>query len=140
MGCNMNSWIYVVVPFVTWLIAGFLKFLINSFRERRVAFDLVGYGGMPSNHSSIVSSMATLIGCTEGVDSPVFGLAIALVFIVIMDANGLRRAVGMHAAVINQLSDSGVVLREIMGHSKLEILAGLFLGMLIGFLSASVGR
>lgn len=135
----MSSWIYVAVPFVTWFIAGFLKFLINSFREKRFAFDLVGYGGMPSNHSSIVSSIATLIGCTEGFDSPVFGMAISLVFIVIMDANGLRRAVGMHAVVINQLSDSGLVLREIMGHSKLEILAGLFLGMLIGLLFASVG-
>ena len=135
----MNSWIYVAVPFVAWLIAGFLKFIINSFKNKRVAVDLVGYGGMPSNHSSIVSSVATLIGCTEGVDSPVFGLAITLVFIVIMDANGLRRAVGRHAAVINQLSGGGVVLRELMGHTKLEIMAGLFLGMLIGFLSASIG-
>jgi acid phosphatase family membrane protein YuiD len=129
----MKTWVYVAVPFLTWLIVGLLKFILNSVKEKKIAFDLVGYGGMPSNHSAIVSSIATAIACREGIDTPEFGVAIAMVFIVIMDANSLRGAVGRHAAAINQLSGGLIALRERMGHTKIEILVGLFIGALIGF-------
>ena len=67
---------YLVTPFLAWPVAGVLKFLINSLRARRFAFDLIGYGGLPSNHSAIVSSMATLIALKEGIASLAFGIAI----------------------------------------------------------------
>jgi acid phosphatase family membrane protein YuiD len=124
----MRTWTFIATPFVAWFITGGIKFLINCLREKRLALDLIGYGGMPSNHSAIVSSMACMVGVREGFDSALFGVALTLVFIVTMDANSLRRAIGRHAAAINRLANGESSLRERMGHSKLEIIAGIFTG------------
>ncbi len=61
---------YLVTPFLAWLCAGTLKFVVNSIRAKQLAFGLIGYGGLPSNHSAIVSSMAALIAFKEGIDHP----------------------------------------------------------------------
>jgi acid phosphatase family membrane protein YuiD len=121
---------YALTPFVAWLLAGCSKFAINSLRAKRLAFDLIGYGGMPSNHSAIVSSMAVLIALKEGVAHPAFGVAVTLAFIVLLDASSLRKQVGLHAQAINTLSAAqpSSPLRERMGHSRGEILAGLLVG------------
>lgn len=127
---------YLITPFVTWFICGILKFLINSIKAGKLAFGLIGYGGMPSNHSAIVSSMATLIAFREGIAHPAFGVALTLAFIVMMDANSLRIAVGKHARVINQLAISQPdykALRERMGHTKVEILSGILVGVLVSY-------
>jgi acid phosphatase family membrane protein YuiD len=126
---------YLLTPFVAWLIAGCLKFLINSIRAKKLAFGLIGYGGLPSNHSAIVSSMATLIAFKEGIGHPAFGVAITLAFIVMLDASSLRRQVGKHASainklVLNQITDH-ITLRERMGHTLIEILAGVLTGILV---------
>lgn len=127
---------YLATPFLTWLLAGSLKFIINSLRSGRPAFGLIGYGGLPSNHSAIVSSMAVLIGLREGIGHPAFGVATTLAFIVMLDASSLRRQVGKHAAALNRLRhiDGAAVnpapLRERMGHSALEIAAGVATGAL----------
>ena len=131
----MNYYTYLVTPFLAWLVAGCLKFLINSIKAKQLAFGLIGYGGLPSNHSAIVSSMAALIAFKEGVDTPAFGVALTLAFIVMLDANSLRRAVGKHAVAINQLAKDDPEyqqLRERMGHTKIEILAGVIVGCYIG--------
>lgn len=134
----MNAFSYLITPFLAWVVAGILKFLINSFRAHRLAFDLIGYGGLPSNHSAIVSSMATLIGLKEGIQSAPFGVAVTLAFIVILDATSLRRQVGKHAIAINKLNDltnkHPLFLRERMGHTRVEILAGLIVGSITGYL------
>ena len=126
---------YLLTPFIAWLTAGCLKFLINSIRAKKLAFGLIGYGGLPSNHSAIVSSMATLIALKEGIHHPAFGVAITLSFIVILDASSLRRQVGKHATVINKLatniSSGHSYLRERMGHTPIEILAGVLTGVLV---------
>lgn len=128
---------YAVTPFIAWLVAGSLKFLINSAKAGQWAFGHIGYGGMPSNHSAIVSSTATLIALKEGIQSPAFGVALTVAFIVIMDANSLRREIGKHAETINRLAFSDdhkatSTLRERIGHSKLEITAGIFVGVMVG--------
>lgn len=97
---------YVITPLLAWLLAGCSKFAINSLRARRLAFDLIGYGGMPSNHSAIVGSMVVLIALREGIAHPAFGVALTLAFIVLLDASSLRRQVGLHAQAINALSTS----------------------------------
>lgn len=134
----MKEFSYLLTPFLAWLIAGILKFLINSLRAHRFAFDLIGYGGLPSNHSAIVSSIAMLIALREGIDSAAFGVAIALAFIVILDATSLRRQVGKHAAAINQLNSqvkaNQLTLRERMGHTRIEILAGVLTGSAVAYL------
>lgn len=126
---------YVVTPFFAWLVAGCTKFAINTIRARRLAFDLIGYGGMPSNHSSIVSSAAAIIAFKEGLQHPALVVALALAFIVLLDANSLRRQVGKHAEAINVLNqdNDAAKLRERMGHTRLEILAGIVTGTLSAY-------
>jgi len=133
----MKHYSYLLTPFLAWLIAGILKFLINSLRARRFAFDLIGYGGLPSNHSAIVLSIVALIGLNEGIQNPAFGVAIALAFIVILDASSLRRQVGKHATAINKINNltnqNPFFLRERMGHTRFEILAGMLVGYAVGY-------
>lgn len=127
---------YLVTPFLTWIVVGPIKFLINSARKRRWAFDLVGNGGFPSNHSSVVVSMATLIALREGIGHPAFGVAVTLAFIVMIDANSLRQHVGRQAAAINRLAvgkDPLPALRERMGHTLVEIAGGIVTGTLVGY-------
>ncbi|KQQ88954.1 divergent PAP2 family protein [Massilia sp. Leaf139] len=128
---------YFLTPFLTWLVVGPIKFLINSARQRRWAFNLVGNGGFPSNHSSVVTSMATLIALREGMDHPAFGVAVTLAFIVMIDANSLRQHVGRQAAAINRLAietTGHIALRERMGHTLVEICGGIVTGIGMGFL------
>ncbi|MFW2021904.1 divergent PAP2 family protein [Acinetobacter baumannii] len=137
----MNYYSYLITPFLAWLVAGCLKFLINSIKARQLAFGLIGYGGLPSNHSAIVSSMVALIAFKEGIDTPAFGVALTLAFIVLLDANSLRRAVGKHAVAINKLAKDDPKyqqLRERMGHTKIEILAGVIVGGVVGFLGSQL--
>ncbi|MFZ6657887.1 divergent PAP2 family protein [Undibacterium sp. TJN19] len=124
---------YLLTPFTAWLVAGSIKFAINSIKARKLAFSLIGYGGLPSNHSAIVSSMVTLIGMKEGIAHPAFGVSVTLAFIVILDANSLRRQIGKHAEAINRLNDSGdqKLLRERVGHSRFEIVAGILTGVAV---------
>jgi acid phosphatase family membrane protein YuiD len=126
---------YLLTPVLTWLAVGPIKFLINSARTRRWAFDLVGNGGFPSNHSATVTSMATLIALREGMGHPAFGVAVTLCFVVMIDANSLRQHVGRQAAAINRLVDGRdgfKRLRERMGHTLVEIGGGIVTGILMG--------
>jgi acid phosphatase family membrane protein YuiD len=126
---------YLITPLLTWLVVGPIKFLINSARQRAWAFNLVGNGGFPSNHSATVTSMATLIALREGMGHPAFGVAVTLCFIVMIDANSLRQHVGRQAAAINKLSsdkDGFKLLRERMGHTLVEISGGIVTGILMG--------
>lgn len=127
---------YLITPFLAWLVAGVLKFLINSVRAGQLAFGLIGYGGLPSNHSSIVSSMAALIALREGIGHPAFGVAVTLAFIVMLDASSLRRQVGKQATAINRMASGQPgheMLRERMGHSRLEIAAGVVTGVSVAW-------
>ena len=122
---------YVITPFFAWFMAGGIKFIINTIRAKRLAFNLIGYGGMPSNHSSIVSSAASIIALKEGLQEPALVVALALAFIVMLDANSLRQQVGKHAEVINIINKdkARAPLRERMGHTRFEILAGIIVGI-----------
>lgn len=124
---------YAATPFVAWVVAGALKFTINSIKARALAFGQIGYGGLPSNHSAIVSSMATLIALREGLAHPAFGVAVTLAFVVMLDAASLRRAVGRQAERLNQLAPGEPPLRERVGHTPLQIAAGILVGMGVGF-------
>ena len=71
---------YVVVPFAAWFIAGSIKFAANSIKTNQLAFNKIGYGGMPSNHSAIVSSITALVAIREGINHPAFGVGITIGF------------------------------------------------------------
>ena len=128
---------YLLTPLGAWLVAGSLKFLVNSARAGRLAFDLIGYGGLPSTHCAVVGSTAALIALREGIGHPAFGVAVTLLLIVVLDAGSLRRQVGDHASALNRMSHADPQhkrLRERMGHSPLEIVAGVVTGCLVAAL------
>lgn len=132
---------YLITPFFSWFFAGITKFIINSIKSKKIAFGLIGYGGLPSNHSAIVSSSAAIIAIKQGIDQPAFCVAITIAFIVVLDANSLRQQVGKHASAINKLSMSLAdhqMLRERMGHTRIEIFAGILVGVFVAFLISSV--
>ena len=133
---------YLLAPFVGWVASGGTKFLVHCVRERRLAIDLIGtYGGLPSTHSTIVTTTAALLGFKAGIGSPAFGVAMALCVIVIMDATGLRRHVGRHASSLNKLlggQRDHRHLHERVGHHRTEVLAGCALGVLCGYLLSHI--
>lgn len=122
---------FAVAPFIGWLVSGCLKFAINFIRFGKEAKSRIGNGGFPSTHTTIMTTTTVLIGWSDGFFSSTFGLGIAVILIVVIDAAGLRRAVGYHAVSLNQLK-SELQLRESIGHTKIEILGGLFLGVILG--------
>jgi uncharacterized protein len=124
--------IYVMAPFTGWFVAGSLKFTINCLRSGRLVWDKIGLGGLPSNHTAVVSSTAILIGLREGVNTALFAIAVTLVIIVIFDALNLRREVGAHAAALNELLRGDAKrqpLREHVGHQRVEVLIGVLVGL-----------
>jgi acid phosphatase family membrane protein YuiD len=131
---------YIATPFIAWVIAGSLKFVVNSLCAKKLAFGLIGYGGMPSNHATIVCSMASLIAFKNGLEHPALGVAITLAFIVMLDASSLRKQISKQAVAINALNQTKTTgkLRERIGHSPTEILAGACLGVVLGWLIASI--
>lgn len=128
---------YAFVPMIAWFVAGTLKFMINFIRFRSQAVGLIGNGGFPSTHTTIMSSTVFLIGFSEGVATPVFGLGVAVLMITIVDALGIRRAVGKQASVINRYilpgNNDEKPLRERQGHHPVEVLGGLALGFILAF-------
>ncbi len=130
---------YLILPFFAWFFAGSLKFCINYLRFGKEAKSLIGYGGLPSTHTSLLSSAVFLVGFEHGFQSSVFSFALAALLVLIIDAHGLRRKVGEQAMMINMLLDKqGIILekklREKMGHSWTEICAGLLVGFFVAFL------
>ncbi len=129
---------YALMPMIGWFVAGTLKFMINYIRFQKQAVNLIGNGGFPSTHTTVMSSTVFLIGFSEGLSSSVFGLGIAVLMITVIDALGIRRAVGRQASAINRYlvvqNNNEPVLRERQGHSPIEVLGGLVLGVLLAYL------
>ncbi|MGN0990996.1 MAG: divergent PAP2 family protein [Candidatus Ventricola sp.] len=131
---------------LAWAVAQALKVLLTLAVSRR--FDktrVLGSGGMPSSHSAMACAMLMTIGYREGFASSIFALAFCFAGVVMYDAAGVRRSTGKNAAVINQLMDmlsgDGYTfdekrLKELVGHTPVQVMAGALLGMLIGTLMA----
>jgi acid phosphatase family membrane protein YuiD len=138
---EVHSYIFAIIPIIAWVTSGCLKFAIHFLRHGKHARDHIGNGGFPSTHTSVITSITMLIGFSAGWDSPLFGLGIAVMMIVIIDATGVRRAVGENSRWINLLSrrhsdDEASMLREKQGHTKIEILGGLFVGTIVGWIAS----
>ena len=133
---------YAAAPIVGWLAADTLKSVIKSAKARRVQFELLSYGGLPSSHASVVCSTAALVGARAGTDTPEFALALTIAILFIVDAINLRQWVGEHAKALNLLRASQadlLPLLERVGHKPIEILAGIVLGVGCGIFLNWVG-
>ena len=119
------------------LLAQFFKILFNFFSTGEIRFGIMfETGGMPSSHSALITGASSGLGFELGFDSPIFALAVAIALIVMYDASGVRRSAGIQAAEINKLSNkldpqSELLLKETLGHTKIEVLVGGVLGPLI---------
>ena len=117
-------------------LAQFSKLLFELiFKQRWRPSVLIETGGMPSSHSALVTGTAAGVGLQLGFNDPLFALASSIAFIVMYDASGIRRSAGLTAAKVNQISKlnseksfSETVLKESLGHTKIEVLVGSLLG------------
>jgi acid phosphatase family membrane protein YuiD len=142
-----NRWLWTAVLASTG--AQLLKvFLILLFDRRWRPEAFMETGGMPSSHSAMVAALTTGVALSEGVGSPLFAIAAVFALIVMYDATGVRHSSGVQARLLNELiQELGAVVREgfapkpvrvLLGHTYLEMLAGLLLGIGVGFLAFRV--
>ncbi|QIR35508.1 divergent PAP2 family protein [Tolypothrix sp. PCC 7910] len=137
----------LLVALVACLIAQSMKLVIELVKNRKLNVRvLVTTGGMPSAHSALVTSLATGVGQTLGWASPDFALATIFAIIVMYDAAGVRQAAGKQARILNQMIDelfddkhdfSQDRLKELLGHTPVQVIAGSALGITISFLAKS---
>ncbi len=127
---------------LAWAIAQISKFFIDLFWRRKINFRaLTSMGGMPSSHSAAVSSLATGIALVDGMGSSIFALALWFAAVTMYDAAGIRRSAMIQAKILNQMIDelfqghpiSDVKLRELLGHTPIEVLAGMCLGIAVAY-------
>jgi acid phosphatase family membrane protein YuiD len=130
----------LIVTLLGWIIAQTIKVIIGVVREKRFNFLwFIGTGGMPSSHASGASALATSIGMTHGFDSVYFALAAMFALVTMFDAQGVRRATGKQARILNMMMTDMHFkkkiqeerLRELIGHTPIEVFAGAILGALI---------
>lgn len=127
-----------------WMIAQTIKVVIGVFRLKKFDFRLfIGSGGMPSSHAAGATCLATSVGLECGFDSAYFALAFAFAIVVMFDAQGVRRSTGKQAGILNKIMDDiywrGKIqelrLRELIGHTPVEVIIGGFLGIAIALVS-----
>ncbi len=125
-----------------WFLAQGVKPFVHYARTRRWNWGLwFSAGGMPSSHSALMSATTFSIGLFDGFDSGLFALAVAITMIVLYDAAGVRRQAGMHAERINRMINelftgqplSEKQLKEVLGHTPRQVIAGVLFGLAIAF-------
>ncbi len=131
---------------LAWAIAQGLKVILTLAISRKFdATRVFGSGGMPSSHSAMTCAMLMMVGFREGFTSTMFALAFCFSGVVMYDAAGVRRSTGKNAAVLNRLLDrltsDGLILdeehlKELVGHTPIQVVAGALLGILVGTLMA----
>lgn len=123
------------------IIAQVYKFVVYIIANKQINFKrLFQTGGMPSSHSAFMMAMATSTGLISGFNSVLFAISLTMALVVMYDAAGLRRAVGRQASVLNQIVQevlsehphlSTQKLRELLGHTPVEVFVGALLGMAV---------
>ena len=138
---------YITVPVIAWAIAQVIKVITDSVPKRKLDLNrLATSGGMPSSHTALVVALTMVLGMKLGVNSPAFAISAIFSSVVMYDATGVRRAAGRQARVLNRIVDDlfhqeGIKeerLRELLGHTPIEVIAGAALGVLVSV--ALVGR
>ena len=130
----------LIAGLIAWLLAQVIKMPLDYLYSRKWNWALLlTTGGMPSSHSSLLTATSLGIGLYHGFDTPVFAIAVAITMVVVYDAAGVRRQAGIHAQRINVLFDELLHghmlnekdLREVLGHTPLEVVGGILLGLIV---------
>lgn len=135
----------IISGVAAWVIAQILKTIIYAIINRKIHVRrLVGDGGMPSSHSATVTAIATTSALCFGFGSFEFGVTVILAFIVMHDAMGVRKETGKHAMILNDMIELFETmgkdlspedkLKEFVGHSPLQVVAGAALGLAVAFI------
>ncbi len=136
-----NEYKFLFVPFILWFGIQTFKVLYEYFTEGK--WDIkrfMGAGGMPSSHSAVVVSLATLIAKHIGINTPIFALSALFAFITMYDAAGVRRAVGKQAHILNKVVKEYKdmtpveILQEKTGHTPVQVAAGAIIGFIAGII------
>ena len=134
---------YIAIPILLWLGIQSFKVAWDLITTKKFNFKrILGAGGMPSSHSAVVTSLATLIGKSEGFNSPIFALALIFACIVMYDAAGVRRAAGKQAQLLNKIINtpglSGLQVQEklveVLGHTPTQVFVGASIGIIAGII------
>lgn len=134
---------YLYTPFLLWFCIQLFKVIWDLVTTKQFNFKrIMGAGGMPSSHSAVVTSIATLIGKYEGITSPLFALAVVFSFVVMYDAAGIRRAAGKQARLLNKIVNTpGLTnlqvqekLVEVLGHTPMQVVVGAVIGIIAGLI------
>jgi len=132
---------YVYIPFLLWFSIQVFKVIWDLVETKKFNFKrIMGAGGMPSSHSAVVTSLATLVGRSEGFETPIFAMSLIFAFVVMYDAAGIRRAAGKQATMLNKLVEtpglSGIEvserLVEVLGHTPTQVFVGALIGIVVG--------
>lgn len=130
----------LIAGLIGWLLAQIIKLPLHYLHSHKWNWALMlTTGGMPSSHSALMTGTVFAVGLYNGFDNPVFALGVAITMIVTYDAAGVRRQAGIHAQRINVLFDellhghpiSDKDLREVLGHTPLEVMGGILLGLIV---------
>ena len=137
----------LTVSLLGWFVAQVLKTVINFILLGKFQLERMwGDGGMPSAHSATVCAMVIATGRCVGVDSAIFAVASVVAIITMHDAMGVRHETGEQAKVLNQMIDQWIdiseknadalsfILKEMVGHTPLQVVAGVLVGIAVGFL------
>lgn len=134
---------YLIVPFIVWFGIQLFKVIWDLVATRKFNFKrILGAGGMPSSHSAVVTSLATMIGKSQGVNTPIFAISVVFAAVVMYDAAGVRRAAGKQAKLLNKLIETpGLTnlqvqekLVEVLGHTPTQVIVGAIIGIVVGLL------
>ena len=139
MGFITNKYLYL--PLILWFCIQLFKLIYDLVTTKKFNFKrIIGAGGMPSSHSAVVTSLATLVGKNYGVDSAMFAISFVFAVVVMYDACGVRRAAGKQAKVLNSIVNTpglsnGQVqerLQEALGHTPTQVFVGALIGIIAG--------
>ncbi|CAK9181375.1 unnamed protein product [Ilex paraguariensis] len=137
----------LLTAFLSCAIAQFLKLFTTWFKEKRWdSRRILSSGGMPSSHSATVTALAAAIGLQEGTGGSGFAIAVVLACVVMYDASGVRLHAGRQAELLNQIVcelppehpvSSIRPLRDSLGHTPIQVVAGALLGLVVAYLMKS---
>jgi acid phosphatase family membrane protein YuiD len=130
---------------VSGFAAQALKPFVDALQKRGFnALRFLDTGGMPSSHTAVVTTLTAGVAYYQGVSSPLFGISLIMSLYFIFEATGLRQEVGHQARVLNEVVErlkgkgshhvEPEVLRELIGHTWIEVFAGLGLGFIVALL------